>query len=152
MSETGVIERRLRPYVASAKACWAVFREVNSHPDLLPPWPATAVGQLAWGTLSWFSRGSALVFGAALGALLGVDAQRDLDNVFDQLLELLGIVAVIVALAASVRLAGWVARVLVYAGRKGAHAKRPPEVVARVIGGYLLAWVAAATVVAWDLG
>jgi hypothetical protein len=151
MSTTNGVARRHRAHLASVKACWKVFQDVNRQPDLLPAWPATALGQLAWGAVSWFSRGSALVFGAALGALLGVDAQRNVDNVFNQLFDLLGIVAIIVGLAASVRLGGWVARVLIYAGTRGAHSKRPREVVGSVVlGGWLLAGAAAAAIGALD--
>jgi cytochrome bd-type quinol oxidase subunit 2 len=142
---TGVMDRRLRPYVASATACWTVFRQVNRNPDVLPPWPATAVGRLVWGTLAWFSRGSALVFGAALGALLGVDAQSNVQNVFDQVDDLLGIVAVVVGLAAYVRVVGWVARVFIYAGTQGAHSKRPREVVENVVLWSILLATALAT-------
>ncbi len=126
-------EQRLKTWGDSCRACWLLFLEVNTEPDLLPRWPQTAIGRLLWTPIRWLGSGMALVTGAAMGALLGVDADRDVESVYDQLPELFGLVAKTVGVAAAVYLVGWVYRFFVYAGTKGAHKKGPGDVALLIL-------------------
>jgi hypothetical protein len=134
MTSIDRFQHRLQTWADSFTACWQLFIEVNAQPDVLPPWPRTAVGRLVWTPFRWLGGGLALVASAALGALLGVEAERDVDAVFDQLPELFGLVAVAVAVGSVVHLVGWICRFLVYAGGRGAHSLAPSTVVAWVVG------------------
>lgn len=142
----------LRRWVGSAQACWKLFLEVNRNPDILPAWPSTAIGRLLWAPVRWLGRGAAIVLGAALGALLGVEADRGVGGerafqyVWDSLGELLEFVAVAVGVAGFLHAVVWVCRFFLYAGKMGAHRKTPREVVERTAGAVLLALVVLAMV------
>jgi len=111
-----VIQTRLERLVSTTRATAAVFREVNAKPELLPPWPATGLGRMAWRSAIHLWRWLAMVTAAGLGAILGTDLSKSTVS-FGNDFGLLAVVGIpVVAIALMGRLVGMVRQVLVYAG------------------------------------
>ncbi len=120
----------------SVTATWRVVCEVNARPELLPPWPRTATGQLLHRLVNRAWRCVAVILLAALGAGFSADLTAGgLEAFNEELRSLLSYGGLAVVAGWVIEVLWWVRRVLVHAGAKGAHDLTEKQVTERLVLG-----------------